>query len=287
LASRRYSGSGIRIPASDWIGSKKRSELFCGKLLAESRQVAEWDRGRIRKHGAEFLAPEIIAHQGEGAAGKTVKRARRIQQSRPSGGGAGEFDRALNALASRAGEKDFAHFAARQSAKPLRQLTRQIRHMALQHRRAAAAKLIAKLLDDVGMIVARVVNAVSGEEVEDHIAFGSEELDAGTAHIARVHLKEIEQAHPLWVDVVCIVLRSGERWKRWSQPLSFLTGLSECPLESGHSRLKARSTENRCGQNQLDAVGAPRVSFALNIPNRLHSTHAPVPGPRLPHDVDA
>ena len=61
-----------------------------------------------------------------------------------------------------------------------------------------------------------IMNTIAGEEVEDYIAFGSEQLDARAANILRVHLQQIKQPHPLRVDMLRVVLRGGRCRNRWS-----------------------------------------------------------------------
>jgi hypothetical protein len=56
------------------------------------------------------------------------------------------------------------------------------------------------------MIVADVVNTVSGEEIENPPSVVGEQLHAHAALIADVHLQQVEQAYPLAVHSAGVAL---------------------------------------------------------------------------------
>ena len=51
------------------------------------------------------------------------------------------------------------------------------------------------------MIMAGIVHAIAGEEIEDAAPAGCEQFAAGTSLVALVHLQQVEQPDPLRVDV--------------------------------------------------------------------------------------
>ena len=65
--------------------------------------------------------------------------------------------------------------------------------------------------DDVGMVVAGVVDAVAGEEVEDDASVFGVELGAEAAAVLDVHAEEAEEAGPLGID------EAGGRRRRWAR----------------------------------------------------------------------
>ena len=77
------------------------------------------------------------------------------------------------------------------------ELACKFRNMALQHRRAGAIQLLLERFDDVGMIVAGVVNTVSRQEIKVAGSIVGKHLSALTALVAHVHGEQIEQTDPL------------------------------------------------------------------------------------------
>ena len=65
--------------------------------------------------------------------------------------------------------------------------------------------------DDGGMVVAGVVDAVAGEEVQDDVALHGVELGARAEPVFGLHLEQIEKTDPLRVDVIDISLNRGCR----------------------------------------------------------------------------
>ncbi len=73
--------------------------------------------------------------------------------------------------------------------------------MALQHRRTVAVELVLERGNHSGMIVADVVNAVAGNEIQDAPPAGGVELGANAARVIDVHPQNIKQPYPLRIHV--------------------------------------------------------------------------------------
>ena len=91
-----------------------------------------------------------------------MERGLRRQQTVALGEGAGKLDRRLHTFTARTAEVCLVQAASRFAAEYLGKLTCRLRYMALQHRRATPVQLTVQSLDNRGMIVTNVVNAVSG-----------------------------------------------------------------------------------------------------------------------------
>jgi hypothetical protein len=59
-------------------------------------------------------------------------------------------------------------------------------------------------INDQWVVVAEVVNAVSGEEVEDGPAVGGAQRFSAALNVVGIHFKQVKQAHPLGIDVLRI-----------------------------------------------------------------------------------
>ena len=127
-----------------------------------------------------------------------------IKQAGAAGVGARELDGGLHAFAAGIGEVDALESAAGELYQALRELGGELRHVALQHGGAGAVQFVLERGDDGGMVVAGVVHAVAGEEIENAAAVGGEEFGGGAAFVLHVHLQNVEQLDPLRVDVVGI-----------------------------------------------------------------------------------
>src|SRR5579864_4969453 len=58
------------------------------------------------------------------------------------------------------------------------------------------------------MVVAYIVNAIAGKEVDDASPVVSEQFRSQTALVAHIHLKQIEETDPFPIYVLGIMLRS-------------------------------------------------------------------------------
>ncbi len=76
--------------------------------------------------------------------------------------------------------------------------------VALEHDGAGGLELVDEGFDDVGMVVAGVVDAVAGEEVEDDASVFGVELGAEAAAVLDVHAEEAEEAGPFGIDEVAV-----------------------------------------------------------------------------------
>jgi hypothetical protein len=66
------------------------------------------------------------------------------------------------------------------------------------------------------VIVAGIVNAVTGEKIENAAPVRSEKLRSGAALVGNVHLEKIEQFYPLRIYVVGVgVCGSGAEFGNW------------------------------------------------------------------------
>ena len=131
-----------------------------------------------------------------------MKAAFRVEQAGAAGVGARELDRRLDAFAARVGEEDPLQSAAGARDEALRQFGGQLRDVALQHRGTGAVQLFLEGGDDRRMIVAGVVHAVAGKEIENPAAIGGEQLAPRAALVLHVHLQQVEQLDPLRIHVV-------------------------------------------------------------------------------------
>lgn len=125
-----------------------------------------------------------------------------MEQRGSAGEFPGELDGGFHALAAGAGEKDLAELATCEGAEAVRQGSGQVWNVALQHGRAATVEFVVKRLDDGGVIVADIVDAVAGEEVEDHVAGFGVEFGPLAANVPNIHLEQIQEPLPLGVYIV-------------------------------------------------------------------------------------
>jgi hypothetical protein len=97
-----------------------------------------------------------------------------VEQPWPPGMSTRKFDRGFDSFTARTSEKNFRQPAARTEAQFFCKLACRFRHMGLNHRRALALQFFAKCGNHSGVVVTDVVNAISGKEIEDASAIGSE-----------------------------------------------------------------------------------------------------------------
>ncbi len=124
------------------------------------------------------------------------------QEAVAAGAGAGKLDGGFDAFAARAAEEHFGEASAGEAREAIGQLAGELGDVALQHGGAAAVEFILERFDDSGVVVAGVVDAIAGEEVEDAAAVGGKELGGGAAFRLHVHLQDLEQADPLRVHAI-------------------------------------------------------------------------------------
>src|SRR5207302_5562157 len=118
-----------------------------------------------------------------------------------------EFDCGFHAFTSRRSEEDLRETATGTFTQLLSQFSGKIRNMRLNHCRTAALQFALQRADYIRMVMADVVNAVSGEEVENPPAVIGKEFHSHAALIADVHLQQVEKAHPFRVHSPGIAVR--------------------------------------------------------------------------------
>jgi hypothetical protein len=94
--------------------------------------------------------------------------------------------------------------------------------MALQHGWTCAIQFLVERLYNRGLIVASVMDAVSGEKIENAAAIAREKLGSGTALVTNVHLQDFEQSYPVRVYMIRIKRVEGRRGGCVCQGESFL-----------------------------------------------------------------
>jgi hypothetical protein len=115
-----------------------------------------------------------------------------IEESSTISGGAGELDRRLNTFAAGAAEENLAQHAASPRAQLLAELSRTLRHMRLDHRRPAAIEFLAQCREHYWVIVSNIVNAVTGEKIQDASAVVGKELASGTSFVPDIHFEQVQ-----------------------------------------------------------------------------------------------
>src|ERR1700739_1378439 len=81
--------------------------------------------------------------------------------------------------------------------------------MALQHGGTAFVQFVLERLHYIRMIVAGVVNAIAGEEVQDAPAVFGKKFAAGATLVADVHVQDVQQGNPLRVNVLLVRTAQG------------------------------------------------------------------------------
>ena len=171
-------------------------------FLFEGLEVSEGDRIRFRKERSKSVAPVLAVHERKSAAGQAVKCAVGVEQAGSTGMGAGKFYGSLDAFAARAGKKYFRQAPAGTPGKTLRQFARQFRNVALQHNGSELLQLVHDGGNHVRVIVAHIVNTVSGKEIENAAAVRGEQFGANAAFVVDGEFQHVEQFHPLRVHVL-------------------------------------------------------------------------------------
>ncbi len=126
------------------------------------------------------------------------------QESGSIGCGTGKLDGGLDSFASGGGEIDLVEAAAGPGAELLGEFTGSSSYVTLQHGWAASVEFGVERIDDLRVVVAEVVNAVSGEEVEDGTAVGGAQRFSAALDVVGIHFEQVKQADPLRIDVLQI-----------------------------------------------------------------------------------
>jgi hypothetical protein len=88
-----------------------------------------------------------------------------VQQSISPGMSPRKLNNCFDAFTTGAAEKYFGELTSGKLAKPCREFTCQFGDMTLKHRRTAAIKFLFQRGDHSRMVMADIVNAISGEKV--------------------------------------------------------------------------------------------------------------------------
>jgi len=99
-----------------------------------------------------------------------VKSSLRVQQSISPGMSSGKFDDSFDPFTAGVTEEDFGQLSSGEPAEARGKFDCQFRDVTLKHRRAATIEFGLERGDDGRMVMPAVVDAVSGEEVENAIA---------------------------------------------------------------------------------------------------------------------
>ena len=121
--------------------------------------------------------------------------------------GAGEFDNGLDTLAAGTGKKGFRQATAGALAEFFGELAREVRYVTLQHRRTGFVELIFQSRDQPGMVMADVVDAITGNEIEDGPPVGRVKFSASARRVTDIHLQDVEEPAPLRVDELVVAGR--------------------------------------------------------------------------------
>src|SRR6516225_9298193 len=130
-----------------------------------------------------------------------MKTAPGIENPRTLGGGTAEFNRSFHAFAATTAKISLRQSTAGQTAQAFCQLSRQFRNVALQHCRTALVQFVFQRFYDGWVVVASVVDTITREKIENAPAVASKQLRADTTLILHVHIQNIQQMHPLRVDI--------------------------------------------------------------------------------------
>src|ERR1039458_691509 len=89
----------------------------------------------------------------------------------------------------------------------LRQFPGKIRNVRLNHCRTTPLQFALQRTHDIRMIVADIVNTVSGEEIENALSVRGEEFHSHAPLVANIHLQQVEEPHPFPVHSLGIPFR--------------------------------------------------------------------------------
>jgi hypothetical protein len=134
-----------------------------------------------------------------------------VEQTATPGVRSGKFDGGFHTLAAGVGEMGFLQAPSGASTETGGKLSRQFGHVALEHHRPAPAQLFDQCFDNARVVVTRIVNTITGEEIQHSSAICTEEFGALAKNKCRIHLQNIEQPHPLRVYRFGVQLITGNQ----------------------------------------------------------------------------
>ena len=94
------------------------------------------------------------------------------------------------------------------------------------------------------MVVTRIVNTVSGKEVENPRSVRAEQLRAFALHKLDVHLQDIKQLDPLWVYECRVPLVIGN--ESWHGLMPFPSGLNAIRHRSKFTLISTGEMQGNC-----------------------------------------
>ncbi len=200
VVGRRRNDAGLALERLEDDGG----DLVLAEGGIERGEIAEGNLVGLWEQRTESFLPEVVAHQGERSAGKAVEGAFGVDDAVAAGEDAGELDDGFDALAAGAAEEGLGEVRTGERGEALRKSAGGVGDVALQHGGAGGLQLANERIDDIGVIVPGVVDAVAGEKVEDDATVVGVELGAGAAAIVNIHTQKTEQTNPLRIDEVSI-----------------------------------------------------------------------------------
>jgi hypothetical protein len=245
------------------------ADAFLVEDLGERGEVVEGDFESVRQHGAKAVAPKRAAHQRECAAGESVEGATRVDDAVAAGAGACEFDDRFDALAAGAAEEGLFEVVAGALGEFTGQLAGGVGDVALQHDRAAEVELGLERGNDVGVVVASVVDAIAGQKIEEDAAALGVQFATSAAQVADIHAEQVEQADPFGVDVVGVggVVNRAGGWRG-----GHLVGRVEM-FDHGTSRMCVPTSLRR-----IRLVGVSVILKPLRVKRAKSARLAPLTG---------
>ena len=113
-------------------------------------------------------------------------------------------------------KKNLRNLSTGPLAESFGQRPRTLDNIALQHPRPIALQFLYHLLNDVGMIVAGVMNTISRKKVEDSPSLDRLKFCTSAPRVVEVHLEQIDEFCPLRIDMTGIrflsVIRVRANW---------------------------------------------------------------------------
>jgi hypothetical protein len=107
----------------------------------------------------------------------------------------------FDTLTAGTAKEHFIQPSAGKSAQPGCKFTRHIRNMTLQHRRTVPFELIFDSCDNLGVVVAGIMNAISGKKIQNLPSIRRMEFCSPAVFVFNIHLQQVEQSYPLRIYV--------------------------------------------------------------------------------------
>ena len=167
-------------------------EAFAAEFLLQRVYVVKWNCFGLGQKRPETFPPEVISHERQGSASQAMERSVRIQQTVAPGVRARQLDGGLDAFTPGTRKESLGQLSACAPAQLLSQFSSCFGHMGLNHGRTTALQFFAKRRNDRGMVVPNIVNAVTGEKIENASSVRSEQFRPRATFITDIHLQQIQ-----------------------------------------------------------------------------------------------